>query len=622
MLQFTAVRPDEQDIDIFVSATALGARTPGVQNLRVNVVANAVFLELNSQVGEETTAQEVIDAINSRPSTNRLIIASINDGMASAKVGNRTINYSPLQLTGVGSSYDTATSLSDDTDLGATLVITGSGTSFEDGAFFTITDKMGQARKFEFDSDEPPGVNDAAAIRIPFSSALSHDKMTNAVANAINSASFGATAFVAGNQVRLEGESFVNLGAGVPGLQEQFQRKFDGGNAVEVVLGGNAFRGDVGAADTFSIVDAAGTSHLFEFDSGFFLTVPQSGADIGNGEQFTIRFNDPTTPVEVVFEFEDSANPDGLVGGAGTVQIDFTVADSQATLATAIVAAIQGKLDDGTLSGIQPLDLGNGQIHLGGSVLHEVFTRFVYNVPLDGMAISDGDTFEIRFDNQVAPASVVRFEFDDVAVNNGVSSGNIEIAFAQGDTQASLTSAIAAVIQSKIDDGTLPGVLLITVTGRIEVRGTSYHSVVQSGPVGVGLTGVPGAQIPGAIAIPLVPDVSFTATDLARVIAQSVNQSLFAVGVTATARGNQISFDGERSIEGLGPLAGLRESIQAKFDVGPVIVVKTANTSMLPDGSTIVIRDDRGTIHRFEIDRDATANLNDPTATRIFLNGT
>jgi hypothetical protein len=85
-------------------------------------------------------------------------------------------------------------------------------------------------------------------------------------------------------------------------------------------------------------------------------------------------------------------------------------------LSAAIVAAIQKKVDDGTLSGVSPLNLGNGRIHLGGSVLHEVLTRFTYNVPASGAAITDGNTFEIRFDNQVAPATVVRFEFDDAGV--------------------------------------------------------------------------------------------------------------------------------------------------------------------------------------------------------------
>ncbi|MCA9141608.1 MAG: pre-peptidase C-terminal domain-containing protein, partial [Planctomycetales bacterium] len=624
VLQFTAVRPDEQDIDVVVSRTALGTRAAGAPALRVNVVANVVFLDLNSQAGQEATAQEVIEAINSHPVARELIVASLNSGSTSAKVGNRTINYSPLRLTGVGSSYNTATDLSDNTDLGAALVITGSGTTFQDGSFFHITDSAGQTRKFEFDANEPPVVNDPTAIRIPFSSSLTQAQVTNVIATAINTASFGVSATIAGNLLRLEGDRFVDLGNGVAGLREEFQNKFNDGQVVSVILGGNDFRGGVGNADTFTIVDDTGATHRFEFDSGFALTVPTSGAGIANGEQFIIRFNDAMTPVEVVFEFEDTAIADGLIGGAGTVPIDFTVADSQQTLAAAIVRAIRSKVDDGTLTGIQPVYTANGEIHLGGSSLHEVLTRFVVNVPVDGMAITNGDTFEIRFNDQLNAPTVVRFEYDDIAINDGVVGGNVKISFNKSDDRATLANAISAAIQTKIDDTTLAGVTqqVSLDNTRVVLSGTSFHSVSQPGPVGVGLTGLPGPQLAGAFAIPLVPDVSFTSTEIARSIAQSVNQNLAGVGVTATARGNQISFSGERSIEGLGLVAGLQETIQARFDAGPVMVVKTAAVNSLPDGSKIVIRDDRGTSRVFEVDRDLARNLTDPTASRIALNGT
>jgi len=65
--------------------------------------------------------------------------------------------------------------------------------------------------------------------------------MATAIAAKINSASFGVTASVAGNRIRLEGEDFVNLGAGVAGLVEEFENNFDSGQVIEAISGGNSF---------------------------------------------------------------------------------------------------------------------------------------------------------------------------------------------------------------------------------------------------------------------------------------------------------------------------------------------------------------------------------------------
>ncbi len=373
VLQFTSVRPDEQNISILVTSNDLGDRTGGAPALRVNVVGNTVFLDLNSHLNQEATGQEVIAAVNGHPVARELIVASLNRGDGTAKVGDREINYSPIKLTGLGSSFDTATNLADDTDLSAVLVVTSSGSGFRDGDFFTITDAANQLRKFEFDSNEPPVVNETGAIRIPFSTGLTQAEMTRAIAKVINSASFGASATVFGNRIRFEGERFLDLGAGVDGLTEDFGNKFDNGQVIEVIRGGDAFDGSDATANTFTITDVLGATQLFEFDSGFFLSVP-AGSGLTDGDEIRIGYNDTVNaPTEVVFEFEDTVLLNGLNGPTNT-QIGFTPADTQATVVNNVIAAIRSKVVDGSIVEIFPLNVGGGRIHLGGSVFHTVTT--------------------------------------------------------------------------------------------------------------------------------------------------------------------------------------------------------------------------------------------------------
>ena len=143
VLQFFAVRPGERDLPVIVSRHDLGAQADGAPRLRVSVLGESVLIDLNSHAGEETTAQEVVDAVNAHAAARALVSVAITSGNPNTRVGNRQINYSPLQLTGLGSSFDTATSLTDDIDEGPVVVVTGSGNAFVDGDFFQITDAAG-----------------------------------------------------------------------------------------------------------------------------------------------------------------------------------------------------------------------------------------------------------------------------------------------------------------------------------------------------------------------------------------------------------------------------------------------------------------------------------------------
>ncbi len=94
---------------MFVRSDDLGSLVDQAPRARINVIGKSVLIELNRHAGEETTAQELIDAVNRDPAARQLVAAAITSGLGSTKVGNRQVDYSPLELVGPGSSFDTAT---------------------------------------------------------------------------------------------------------------------------------------------------------------------------------------------------------------------------------------------------------------------------------------------------------------------------------------------------------------------------------------------------------------------------------------------------------------------------------------------------------------------------------
>ncbi len=360
VLQFTAVRPDEHPISVVVNRSDLGAAVDSAPRLLINVVNSTVFVDLNLHAGEETTAQEVIDAINGHPAARELIGASINSGDPATTVGDRPVNYSPLNLIGLGSSFNTATNLTDETDIGAAIVVTGSGNAFVDGQFFGITDASGTPRTFEFDSDVPTALNNAASIAIAFSQDATQSQLGLAIVEAINGTSFDTTAILAGNRILLEGEDIVDMNAGVSGLTKEFQNRFDTGQVLEVSLAGDSFT----EGQLFSITDRFGVTKALEFRHGFILQVPLVIASgLADTDTFSIEDENNTT---IVFEFEDVTVLNGVTAPNVEIQFDSTV-DTQQDVVNAVMAAIQMEVDALAISGITPFDLGEGRIHLGST---------------------------------------------------------------------------------------------------------------------------------------------------------------------------------------------------------------------------------------------------------------
>ncbi|MCA9222704.1 MAG: hypothetical protein KDA71_20410, partial [Planctomycetales bacterium] len=366
VVQFTAVQSGEDGISlVFTKHDQGGAGEP-----IISVANKTISVDLNSSVGDETTARQLIDAMNRHPQARRLVTATLISGPSTANTNIATpdISYSPLRLLGLGSSFDTATDLSDNTDLGPVLVVTGSGNAFADGEFFFITDTSGPTpvtRKFEFDSDSPPALNDSDAIGISFRPTQTQSQLVQAIVSSINGANFGVTARLSGNKIELEGDSRIDLSDGVPGLRKEFQTKFDLGSVLVMTGDGTTFAD----GQTLSVTEnAGGVSHTFELDAGNWITLP-AGADLVDGDKLTI--NDGVN-APVVFEFKDStlAVPTPLTGD---VQIDFDptmdTADAirakvQAAIDSTLVAAptMAGELMAGRFS-LAPMN--GGRLHLG-----------------------------------------------------------------------------------------------------------------------------------------------------------------------------------------------------------------------------------------------------------------
>ncbi len=149
------------------------------------------------------------------------------------------------------------------------IIVTGSGNAFVDGTYFHNTDTSGVLRKFEFDRDAPPALDDLSSIPVPVNDNMSQAQMAGAITEAINGAGFGVVATQDGNRVRLAGDKLVDLSTSPPGLEKDFQNEFDRGQLIEVVLGGASFTD----GDTFQITRAQGAAITFEFDEGWYVNL-------------------------------------------------------------------------------------------------------------------------------------------------------------------------------------------------------------------------------------------------------------------------------------------------------------------------------------------------------------
>ena len=264
-------------------------------------------------------------------------------------------------------------------------------------------------------------------------------------------------------------------------------------------------------ADGFIVRDADGNVQRFEFESGYTLhlpktltlQVPDAGGRLGgvrDGETFTISYNDGTTSLNVLFEFDkgDTANPTAppVLANPGAVPIRFFGNSSQNDVAVAIVNAL-------TSTGLRllPVNLGRGQIHLGSAAGHTLTLTSVgpsaSTLVASGVSgsVVDGDTFTIS-----DGIRTVRFEFD---INGTTRRDTIPIAFTPQLTHEQIGRNVAAAIRSAIDLGLLDAtdgtgnIVLKPVhlgDGMVSLGGADRHQVRTSLSQALTQTGQPGVQ--------------------------------------------------------------------------------------------------------------------------------
>ena len=115
----------------------------------------------------------------------------------------------------------------------------------------------------------------------------------------------------------------------------------------------------------FQITDTQGNRGLFEFDTGFVVTVPAAGGDGSQGgilDGETLTIGNGTT--SVTFEFDS----DGSTAPANT-SIPFSQTDTAAAIAAAVATAVQN-------AGLElsPVILPGGRVYLGGTPSHSLDT--------------------------------------------------------------------------------------------------------------------------------------------------------------------------------------------------------------------------------------------------------
>ena len=176
----------------------------------------------------------------------------------------------------------------------------------------------------------------------------------------------------------------------------------------------------------------------------------------------TFQISDGQHP-PVTFEFNN-------VGGVavGNVAIPFNTSSSHHAIADAIVAAITARLSPTStnpLSGLAPVNLGDGRIHLGGvpqlSVTDSSGVLSVnvsssptqpprHQIQISGM-VSDGDTVTI---SDGVHASVT-FEFD--TTNSGVVGGRVSVNVITATDVDDIADALVSAVKSQITALNLSG---------------------------------------------------------------------------------------------------------------------------------------------------------------------
>ena len=382
----------------------------------------------------------------------------------------------------------------------------------EDGETFTVQNGSGPIVTFEFnDQDDRPGFVDTNGDNIPdnFLIAMvngdSQEDISDKIVQAIKAANVELMP--------------IHFGAGSIQI---------GGTTAHVV--------DTTFAPSLSLSGLPGVSPSTTLQLPVSLSIevpPSGGASIIDGSTFTLRDGRQTQIFEfdsngIVVDRDNDLVPDNTI-------IPFLLTDSQDTIATKIVGALNG-----AIGGLQPSYIGNGAVMLGNlpsTKLDLGNTNLKSEVRVRGLV--DGDAFRIDDGTRT-----VRFEFEDLAVSNGITAGSIQILFRNGDLASSVADAMVGAIQiaglgsatNAINPANIGGgAVRLNETGRYRTQVENYaNSGLQS-------FGSPG----GAVAVLFQQDESFDDHKLSIAITAAINSpeaKSKLQGVSARHRGGSTVF--------------------------------------------------------------------------------
>ncbi len=398
----------------------------------------------------------------------------------------------------------------------------GGAGGIADGDRFTVRQGAQPAVTFEFDSNDTR--LNPNNIPIVFATTDSAAEIALKVRDALIAANLGLMPGAAGNRVHVGATATTILNIIAP--SQLTQR-----GVAQPIIDGEVF--------TIKLAEAGQPGQVvnFEFDNNGVLT----------------------DPANIAIPFDASYSTDDLVRGV-------TVVDPITMVSTHRPGILDVIANAGMAYGMYDLDLtpvyyDNGHVHLGGTVNHILETagtggltqmgvpgvrpEFGIQIPFEGAdvnGIADGQTFVLS-DGVTAPKT---FEFDSDGTLSPAS--DVIVQFQVGDTADTVANLLAAAI------GNAYPVLNPVVVERATVvlQGADANFIFTPGP-GPATTlvqvGVPG--MPAAVAVPFLPDDSFTDESLAINLLQAINTAVargLLVGTSAVTRGPEVTLLGASAV--------------------------------------------------------------------------
>ncbi|MFV1966411.1 MAG: hypothetical protein ACC628_13390 [Pirellulaceae bacterium] len=104
---FTATQDFARQVAVLVKKADMG----GPASPTVAVAGQQIVVTLNTQTGNESTARELVDAVNTNAEANQLVVAAVTSGDPAAEIATGATDGTRLPLVGLGSSFASASDL-------------------------------------------------------------------------------------------------------------------------------------------------------------------------------------------------------------------------------------------------------------------------------------------------------------------------------------------------------------------------------------------------------------------------------------------------------------------------------------------------------------------------------